>query len=43
MKQISNNDLFMNDFNFSAIGMAIVSMDGRWNGNAHVATPHPCL
>ncbi|MCQ6278518.1 PAS domain S-box protein [Bacillus sp. EB600] len=29
MIEISNNDLFMNAFNFSAIGMAIVSMDGR--------------
>ena len=29
MNNISNIDLFMNAFNFSAIGMAIVSMDGR--------------
>ena len=29
MIEISNNDLFMNAFNFSAIGMAVVSMDGR--------------
>jgi len=29
MKGISANDLFMNVFNFSAIGMAIVSFDGK--------------
>ncbi|WP_147532943.1 sensor domain-containing diguanylate cyclase [Bacillus marasmi] len=30
MKQVMENSLFMNTFNFSAIGMAIVSMDGKW-------------
>ncbi len=30
MKMISKNDLFMNAFNFSAIGMVIVAIDGKW-------------
>jgi diguanylate cyclase (GGDEF)-like protein/PAS domain S-box-containing protein len=31
MERVANNNLFMNAFNFSAIGMAIVSMDGRFS------------
>jgi len=30
MNNFSINDLFVNAFNFSAIGMAIVSIDGKW-------------